>query len=375
MTYRRYFTETPIYLGPNNPRTYRSVDYELSSGNSPRNGKGKLLLQENPLTYQVDRTTFLNVSLGEVYGSSYAVPPQSCSLTRYDRYPPSYDSSIADTVASAKFNGKLRFGGASLGVTVASWKQSRDMIANRFGDAQRALDRSIARLNRDKKLVRKLRKEPEPLAGQILEGEFGWAPLVQDVRAALGSAFEFAVPDSQVRGRHRSYWNEAAPTYAEPGLISKKSWEGYNETLYKARVKISNQNLWLLNRMGLVNPFTVAWDLVPWSFVANMFGNFNQLINSFTDEVGLEITEKSVTRTVKMITYRYDALSRPYEYVTQPTKTEQRIYWKQKTRTLGSAPPISFMWRVPDINWELAVIASSLVVQRVSKINNLIRVI
>jgi hypothetical protein len=142
---------------------------------------------------------------------------------------------------------------------------------------------------------------------------------------------------------------------------------GQARTSYSTKVTIDNPNLWLLNRMGLINPLTVAWDLVPWSFVVNMFVNVNSLLNSVTDTVGLNVTDMSITRTCKLI--------HDYSLADKPSGTDRRrssINVYQKRRVLGVPLKPTVEVKIPELNWELALIASSLVIQKFKRINKII---
>jgi hypothetical protein len=135
-------------------------------------------------------------------------------------------------------------------------------------------------------------------------------------------------------------------------------------------VQITNPNLWLLNRLGLINPGTVIWDLIPWSFVVNMFVNINAILESFTDTVGLDISNQSVTKSYSALAttraYSSEANMKLGNYASWDT------YHKNRTRTTGTIPAVKWAFRVPDLNWELALIATSLVVQKMNKITRLV---
>lgn len=362
----RYYTKSKPILPSGRIST---VDYSLVSTNSERNSSGKLVLKPNTLFHREDRLVDFYQKPGGPQSDpgSVILAPQAASLSRDSQLPPNFDWAPQETRARARFDGKLRYGSASLGVTIASWRQSHDMIVKRFGTLTKSLDRVTLRLAKDKRLLRQLRRKREPLAGQVLEGEFGWAPLVQDVKAAVSTVIQHGVPPERVRVSDLAYWKESrkwSPQW-------RQDWEGVSRLTYKADVIITNPHLWMANRAGLLNLPGVLWDLVPWSFVANMFGNFNQLISSFTNECGIEIYGHDVTRTVKMITI--DEFQYPQFW--NPPLTRSQLFWKARTRTLGSAPPISLQLKVPDFDWNLAVIASALVVQRIKTLNNLIRVL
>jgi hypothetical protein len=360
--YSKYSTFDGGWAGPLDVCT---ADYSLVSGNSGRGPNGKLVLQQNPIIYRHDRILRFDVVPGRIGGLDVTIGPQGASTGRHDTFPPGFDWGPLDNQASARFNGKLSKGGASLGVTIASWKQSQEMIVKRLGTVKNGLDRSILRLTRDKRLLKRIQREREPLAGQILETEFGWIPLVQDLRAALTTAFTDAIPPEFVKGVGLSDYD-----VREGNLLSFRHYTGRARVTYTAKVEISNPNLWLLNRMGLVNLPGVLWDLVPWSFVANMFGNFNQLISSFTAEVGLNVTDRSVTRSVNFLTHAHAEYNVP-----QSPVTDTWLRFKYRHRVPGASPPLQFVAKVPKLNWELCLIAGALVVQRIDRINKLIRLL
>ena len=279
-----------------------------------------------------------------------------------------------EQIALAKFTGKLRKGSASLGVTAGSWGQSSSMIRTRLDQASRALSNVHAKLLKDPKRLRKIRKDgPDPIANLVLEGEFGWRPLIQDIRSSLGVIAGDTIPPCWITGRHRavisdSYWSpKVADNYF--GRETRERWDGSAMVTVAATCSVSNPNLFLLNHLGLLNPFVVAWDLIPWSFVVGMFVNVQAMLNSLTNEVGLSVLNKSTTRSCKTT---YDQHLR-YVVRTKVTATGGlTIKSKWRDRTVGSHPAIKLQVRVPELNSEQLVIAASLVVQRFKAINKLI---
>lgn len=343
-----------------NGQPFRTVDYYMDWVRSPR-VNGKLVLQANPLDHTFDRVISQKWN-GP--GVSLAAPVDA-SLT--DRSPPGFSWAPIDNQAYARFQGKLRKGSASLGVTLASWKQSRDMIITRSNHARRTLDSAIAELQGNRRATERLRREREPLANQILETEFGWRPLMADVQAALITVCD-GVPPEWIGSRQKGRVYARTVT-SSSGVRTVLTWDGFATTSYSARVQISNPNLWLLNRMGLINPATVAWDLVPWSFVVNWFINVNAMVSSVTDEVGLTVDKSSITRT-KTLIFENDATNASTLGVSY-----SKLLNIRKTRVTGTALQPKWEVKVPELNWELAVIATSLVVQKIKKLNRLIRLL
>lgn len=333
-------------------------DYNVS----PR-VNGKLRLQAN----QLNAIHKAKLITSDVYGGFGLRPPDARNGAGA---PPGLDFKHVDNIAYNRWRGKLFKGGASLGVTAASWRQSRDMIVSRSNHVAKQLDNTLGILERNPKAVDKRRRMREPLANQILETEFGWRPLFEDVYAALTTVCKGGIPDEWVGGVGRDIIDIQGGSTSNPYYFHSESWSGQIRTSYATKVSIVNPNLWLLNRLGLINPATVVWDLVPWSFVVNMFLNVNSLLNSVTDSVGLNVTDMSITRTWKAI-HEYSLADKP----SGASGCRSAVNGYMKTRTVGVPLKPTLEGKIPELNWELALIASSLVVQKFKKINNLIRLL
>jgi len=266
--------------------------------------------------------------------------------------------------ALARFTGKVRKHNASLGVTLGSWKQSRDMLTDR---TQKLAEFMGQRVKAAEKLPPKVRRRKAAMAraGDFLEWEFGWVPLVTDIRDAF---------DTLSRG-HPPEWvsARAEAVHTKTQVFNSTITPGSNVDVGRvsvsigSRVKVTNENLWLANRLGLLNLPGVAWDLVPWSFVANMFTNLGQMVNSMTDFVGLSCDSTHVTKTSDV--ERTSSFRSGTGYA--PGYSRSVIVEKRKNRTVGGVPTPTFQWQAPQLNLELAAIASSLLIQRVSKLNRI----
>lgn len=107
---------------------------------------------------------------------------------------------------------------------------------------------------------------------------YGWVPLYSSVSDML-EVLDKPVTPKSVRARgsepisttiKTSYWtNEINGTW---------------KSSLKARVLVSDPHLATLNQYGLANPLLVAWELVPFSFVADWFlpvGDYLENMSSF----------------------------------------------------------------------------------------------
>lgn len=380
MAKTRVYNETYNYINPIfGAQSVRRADYTNSWNTSARNSKRKLVLKPQPHDMRHDRLVhYSTVSGGHALSKNDWVGPVGANINRGNILPVGFDTAANDNRAYARFNGKLRFGGAQLGISFATWKQSSDMIVRRLTDVadmltgtEKNLKRNLRtksgrhRYKRDRLNRRPQKGRSDPLANQVLEYEFGWAQLFSDISTVSKTLFQHAIPDNYVRGASQAFWDKIETT----GDVTRQ-WIGRSSTVYSANVAISNPNLWLANRAGFLNLAGIAWDVIPWSFVVGMFVNINQLLGSLTDEVGLSFTDRSVTRSVKMVMNeswkRRSNPSVPYTY------SASRMLYKARNRILNVSPPLSLQYKVPELNLELILIASALVIQRFDRVNRLI---
>jgi hypothetical protein len=101
---------------------------------------------------------------------------------------------------------------------------------------------------------------------------------------------------------------------------------------------------------------------VPGSFLVNWFGNVTQMLNAITDFVGLTLDNQSVTTSVDGAGNWYQ-LDAPAPYTSGYSTSS----WNARScgRSIGSVPMPNFEFRLPNVDWGSAAIASSLAFQRV----------
>lgn len=396
-------TQTSIYSGT----PTRRVFYETkTSTNSPR-VNGRLELRENAFNWYKEWETG-HKSPAPNFGIGDPPFPNGGFTTG------SYDYTAAYNQAYASFKGKLRYGSGEWGMTLGSIAQTRRMVISRvqktfeyltrmdgvfklipkkrrpkadesYRDRMRRLRWEVRRANRELRRTRqdtswkskkdRVLREISQKGSAVLEYKFGWGPLFSDIYAWAKSVVTHAFPNEYVSGtgRGRTYFETDVPKDTYPQVVT--TLDTYLRVTVSARVTISNPNAWLLNRLGLINPGVVLWDLVPWSWVIGMVVNIGDLISSFSDFYGLNISNPSVT-----VTHHGDgrlvSKGRKYIYTTNPQTgaTSVRVEYttgmrawafKRKTRTLtGTIPRPSLEFKVPKASLGLATTALALVAQR-----------
>lgn len=279
---------------------------------------------------------------------------------------PSWESQVDSItqVALAKYLGRLRKGQASLGVTFASWRQSAQMIGKRLLTVLDWLKRLTRRA-----LVSK--KRGESVAGMHLENIFGWQPLIGDIAASLGIIAGDRLPLVSCKGVHQGILMHARPlTSGGEGVVRVSEYHhGDVRVTVAASLLVTNPNTHLLNRLGLLNPLGVIWDIIPWSFLVGMFVNVNTMLQSLTDYVGLTIKGCSTTTTVHWSLNTYKEMTITGRGGTGWGSNATVCSHKYREKKL---PTLAFQVKVPSFNLSTLTMLGALVVQRFTKLDKIL---
>lgn len=129
------------------------------------------------------------------------------------------------------------------------------------------------------------------VANAWLSLHFGWVPLVQDIHSAL-EILDRPPKDMKIKGSAKS----ALTTW---GSLDMYGSGIKNSSTFQCRMGarqiITDARLAQMSSLGLVNPASVAWELVPYSFVVDWFSNVGQVLSSYTDFVGIELVDSYTT--------------------------------------------------------------------------------
>jgi hypothetical protein len=211
------------------------------------------------------------------------------------------------SIAYERFKGELSER-ASGGVFVAEANQAVQMITDRATGMLRFI--RALRKGDIGGAARALKVRPpkgastsKNWASNYLEFHFGWAPMVMDIGNAvdvLQSPFKTLTPSSSARVARPEA--DSAPTYpytrgVRVTVVSK--------VRLGANVRVNNPNLWLANQMGFINPLTIAWELVPFSFVVDWFANMEQFLGAGTDLCGLDLLNAYTTSSQEAVISYY----------------------------------------------------------------------
>lgn len=315
-----------------------------------------------PLTYQSNDRRILDFTCGTANLNRYVQYTNTLDVVHSQAYTWAYNRAYAELQESLG-------PAAELAVSLAERRQALDMMSQRLVQMGRFTS-AILRgrwynaadalgLTRAQLRGMNLRRGSEHAANNYLEFHFGWSPLVNDIFAAT-QVLQKPVPDIRASGKGRfvvaqsivknggSYWTIDT---LGPGSVSYR---------LQCDIGVTNPNLWLANRMGLVNPAALAWELVPFSFVLDWFVNISDFLGGFTDFWGLSVKNPQMTRKVRSINKHiaYDG----HRYTGEI---------KYFDRVVGALPGPSLSLRKP---WQLSprrgAAAASLLIQQMKRIKH-----
>jgi hypothetical protein len=208
--------------------------------------------------------------------------------------------------------------------------------ANNLLEARESIDSVVGRAGQLLSFARNLRKgnfsgaakalgQPKPstkqmrsldkaksFGDQFLEFHFGWVPMVQDIGSALDTLNKTDFGSRTLRSsgritsRSHDRYEGGAPQYYR--IVDSTATTTVKSTI---TTRVTNPNAFLASQLGFVNPLSVAWEAVPYSFVVDWFSNVGQVLASSTDFVGVEISNPctvvaTIASSSQIISGQYD---------------------------------------------------------------------
>jgi len=117
-----------------------------------------------------------------------------------------------------------------------------------------------------------------------LEYSYGWRPLAQDVYGLSELANEVLAKPLFVKGRGSATIKAVQNWENGEDHVNTDASTSVRTKLYAS---IENEGIRALNQAGLVNPLSIAWELVPWSFAIDWFVPVGATLDAITATCGL----------------------------------------------------------------------------------------
>lgn len=240
--------------------------------------------------------------LQEYVGGTFLSP--STSVPHYVNGKAKATTRALSDLASAKAN--LAENAAQMGRTLDSIadiasdvvKIGRALNGLRKGQLRQILNLNVREL---KYLVRK-GKVSKRVANYWLAYWYGFKPLYSDSVGLFEVLRDLSEPALLVHGRGRSSWSKtqvwkAPPTnnFTDPATMMMEEVKLEFECNLTGRFFLNGQHIRALNRLGLLNPLSLAWELVPFSFVFDWIVPVGETLQTFSATRGLRFQGGHIT--------------------------------------------------------------------------------
>lgn len=123
--------------------------------------------------------------------------------------------------------------------------------------------------------------------------QYGWKPLVSDAFTAYEQFGNLVVKDKLVSASAGA--NRQVAGEVDYGGYWKGSYSSDVKAFCRIDAKISIPELVVANSYNLVNPLSVAWELVPFSFCVDWFAPIGNVLAACSARAGLEFLSGSIT--------------------------------------------------------------------------------
>lgn len=261
-----------------------AVAYTQNGLNTPRSLREKGIYPDNPYNMVKQMTTHRASSQQYVAPGS---PTRTCNTAWFGTSASVGNPIVPDrSKAFSKLLEKWRSSDFNAGVAVGEGRESLEMVINRLrsiASAAQQLRRrnfggalaSLAHVSKEDRRHAFRSMNSGFFANAWLELQYGWRPLINDIYAAA----EF-VKTKPRRGIIRTSVKETNDTVtAGFGYPVNDAITIVNERRLHLKVVVTELPS-TFERLGLTDPLSVAWELVPFSFVIDWFAPIGDAIQA-----------------------------------------------------------------------------------------------
>jgi len=179
-----------------------------------------------------------------------------------------------------------------------------------------------------------LKATPKAFANNWLAFHFGWEPLIQDIGAGIETLSK-PYPPRVIYGKGSLRATEAY--YSNPGQFW--TYQTYDISAFcrtGCTVRVTNPNMFVAQQLGFVNPLSIAWELVPFSFVVDWFANVGQILGQFSEFAGLSLSDTYKTH--------FQVIKGTDTWYYGQTQTKQGVH-VQRSTSIATATLKPYPWK------------------------------
>ena len=188
---------------------------------------------------------------------------------------------------------KLKERKANYGTFLAEAVRSADMVAMRLGTlADALLAVKHGRLGALKKFLGK-RPSSKDLANGLLEWQYGWLPLCSDLYA-IAQDLRGRLQPPLIMTAHRSVHEvvtDESDLYQAPVTWRNRSQVVNVTNKCQISARVSDSTVERATALGLTNPASLAWELVPYSFVVDWAVPVGNMLEALSASAGLTFVD------------------------------------------------------------------------------------
>jgi len=283
-----------------------------------------------------------------------------------------------DDVISKSYTGALnalRQGRTQMGSDMAEGRQTVEMVAGAASSLAQSL--LAARRGNFGSIPGILGMSPRDVlsgksfANRWLEYQYGWKPLMGTIhdgiqqiqRGFRAKEFTFRSSSTATDSAAKSYREGANyGTFMECTKMQSVS----ARTTY--RYKVTSAVIDKIDSAGLLNPVSIAWELVPFSFVVDWFVPVGNVLSAITATAGLEFASGYTTVKTESTTSRHRAVN-PKDFEGHSGRTEVLSPGLHKTSTTTFRRIVHTSFHLPELYgnahpWSSAHVANAIALIR-----------
>jgi len=189
-----------------------------------------------------------------------------------------------------------------------------------------------------------------------LSVKYGWMPLLKDIDDSMKALANINV-EKVKRPYLRVNANEVLEMYVDPKnsdpRYQKDNLRGTITCQYKCWCiyTVNNTSIDLANRLGFLNPLSIAWEVLPLSFMFDWFSNVGSALSELTAFIGKDILDAG--RSLKFV-FQGECINKPFDApFNGQTEVNATVRTTTYYRVKGIPALPSIRFKLPNVaNWQ-----------------------